>query len=72
MNTKFGKNISHNGIMVRILDGKSEMVAQVLSNLGYLICVRHAFRSKVIKSFFFQKIPVFLHKRVKYSELTLI
>ena len=33
-------------VMVLILDGSSEMVAHVRSNLSYLICLRNLIRSK--------------------------
>ena len=41
-------------IMVLILDGNSEIGAQVLSYLGYLICVRYLFSSRAAQ-FYFQK-----------------
>ena len=40
-------------IMVPILDGSSEIGAHVLSDLSYVICRRHLFRSKVVKNVLF-------------------
>ena len=33
-------------VMALVLDGNSEMVAHVRSNVSYLICLRHLIRSK--------------------------
>ena len=57
--------------MVIILDGASEIVAHVRSNLFYLICYRHLMRSKSVtyQIFFLPKIPIFLHVCAIFSEL---
>ena len=46
--------------MVLILVGKSEIGAQVFSNLGYLICLRHWIRSRADTNLFFKEIPIIL------------
>ena len=50
--------------MVLILDGNSEIGVHVLSDLGYLICLRRC----LDRVFFFYKIPDFLHALAKCSE----
>ena len=42
-------------IVILILDGNSEMGAHVWSNLGYQICLRHLYTSKVTNKESFQK-----------------
>ena len=48
-------NITNNSIdpMERILDGNSEIGADVMSDLSYLICSRLSFRSSAVKNLIF-------------------
>ena len=47
----FSKGIKHleGATMALILDDNSEIGAHVARHLGYLICLRHLFRSKAVK-----------------------
>ena len=58
--------VQHIPCMVPILNSNS-----VRCNLGYLICVRHLFRSRAVTNLIFvlQKRPVFLQACATYSEL---
>ena len=53
--------------MVLILDGYSEIGAQVRSDLGYLICLRHLFKSRTVTNL--KESHIFLHTCAKCSEL---
>ena len=54
-----------------ILDGNSEIVLQIRSNLFYLKCSRHLIRSKSCHKSddLYPKRPLFLHKRALYIEV---
>ena len=52
-----------NMLMVLMLDGYLEMDAHVRSDLCYLICSKHLFRSRAVTNliFFLQMRPIFVH-----------
>ena len=54
--------------MVLILDGNSEIGAHLSSNLCYLICVRHLFRSRAVTNLINNRFDV-IHTCVIRSEL---
>ena len=57
--------------MELILDGNFEIKAQVLTDLGYLICIRHLFRSRGVTNLnlLFHKRLIFLHTFATCSNL---
>ena len=58
-------------LMVRIVDGNSEINAHVGNNFCYLICLRHLIRSNSFTNrAFFSKKTIFLHPCATCSELS--
>ena len=57
--------------MALMLDGNSEIVANVRNNISFAICLRHSIRSKAVTNcvFFSLRRPIFLHACATGSEL---